>query len=143
MGTGKEQKVEIKAGSGLSDAEIKSMVADAEANADEDLRQRALAEARNVGEAAAYQAEHQLKDLGDNVDADSRSRIEAELELLQQAIAGSDTAGITAQTEALQTAFHALSQAMYARAQTSTGDAESEGYDSEADDEVIDAEVVA
>ena len=77
LGTGKEQKIEIKAGSGLSDEEIKNMVSDAESHAEDDRRARELAEARNNGENAAYQAERQLKDLGDQVDADSKERIEA------------------------------------------------------------------
>ena len=72
LGTGKEQKIEIKAGSGLSDEEIKNMVSDAESHAEEDRRARELAEARNNGENAAYQAERQLADLGDQVDADSK-----------------------------------------------------------------------
>ncbi len=76
LGTGKEQKIEIKAGSGLSDDEIKNMVSDAESHAEEDARARELAEARNNGENAAYQAEKQLADLGDQVDADSKGRIE-------------------------------------------------------------------
>ena len=63
LGTGKEQKIEIKSGSGLSDAEIKQMVSDAESHADEDKRARELAEARNNGESAAYNATKQLKDL--------------------------------------------------------------------------------
>ena len=65
LGTGKEQKIEIKAGSGLSDDEIKRMVTDAESHAEDDKRLRELAEARNNGENAAYQAERQLKELGD------------------------------------------------------------------------------
>src|SRR6201995_123619 len=69
LGTGKEQKIEIKSGSGLSDDEIKRMVSDAESHADEDRRLRELAEARNTGEAAADNAAKQLKDLGENVDA--------------------------------------------------------------------------
>ena len=72
LGTGKEQKIEIKAGSGLSDDEIKNMVSDAESHAEEDRRARELAEARNNGENAAYQAERQLAELGDQVDADSK-----------------------------------------------------------------------
>ncbi len=76
LGTGKEQKIEIKAGSGLSDDEIKNMVSDAESHAEEDRRARELAEARNNGENAAYQAEKQLGELGDQVDADSKQRIE-------------------------------------------------------------------
>src|ERR687895_333875 len=65
LGTGKEQKIEIKAGSGLADEEIKRMVSDAESHAEEDKRLRELAEARNAGEMAAYTAEKQVKDLGD------------------------------------------------------------------------------
>ncbi len=76
LGTGKEQKIEIRSGSGLSDDEIKSMVGDAEAHAEDDKRLRELAEARNAGESAAYQAEKQLKDLGDNVDEASKREIE-------------------------------------------------------------------
>src|SRR3712207_4847904 len=68
LGTGKEQKIEIKAGSGLSESDIESMVKDAESHAEEDRRQRELAETRNAGENAAYQAEKQLKDLGEQVD---------------------------------------------------------------------------
>ena len=67
LGTGKEQKIEIKSGSGLTDDEIKKMVSDAETHADEDRKRlRELAEARNNGENAAYQAERQLKDLEEN-----------------------------------------------------------------------------
>src|ERR1043165_3985894 len=69
LGTGKEQKIEIRSGAGLSDDEIKRMVSDAESHADEDKRLRELAEARNNGENAAYQAEKQLGELGDQVDA--------------------------------------------------------------------------
>ena len=68
LGTGKEQKIEIKAGSGLSEDEVTQMVTDAESHAEEDRRQRELAEARNIAENAAYQAEKQLEELGDQVD---------------------------------------------------------------------------
>ena len=74
LGTGKEQKIEIKSGSGLSDDEIKRMVSDAESHAEEDKRLRELAEARNAGENAAYQAEKQLKDLGEQIDDASKTR---------------------------------------------------------------------
>ena len=76
LGTGKEQKIEIKAGSGLSDDEIKRMVPDAESHAEDDKRLRELAEARNNGENAAYQAEKQLKDLGEQIDEASKREIE-------------------------------------------------------------------
>ena len=103
LGTGKEQKIEIKAGSGLSDEEIKNMVSDAESHAEEDRRARELAEARNNGENAAYQAEHQLADLGDQVDADSKGRIEEAIKEVRESLESEDPAAINAKTEALQT----------------------------------------
>src|SRR5918998_1719017 len=77
LGTGKEQKIEIKAGSGLSEDEGQRMVHDAEAHAEEDRRQRELVEARNAAENAAYQAERQLSEMGEQVDSSARTEIEA------------------------------------------------------------------
>jgi molecular chaperone DnaK len=152
LGTGKEQKIEIKAGSGLSEEEIKNMVSDAESHADEDRRQRELAEARNEAENAAYQAERQLNELGDKVDADSRERIEAAVKEAREALTSEDAAEIRTKTEALQTAFHAVSQAMYERAQQEQAAAAPDGAPNgagasahghvEEEEEVVDAEVV-
>jgi molecular chaperone DnaK len=148
LGTGKEQKIEIKAGSGLSDDEIKNMVSDAESHAEEDRRARELAEARNNGENAAYQAEKQLGELGDQVDADSKQRIEDAIKEVRESLEAEDPAAINAKTEALQTAFHAISEAMYQRAQESAaadgnGNGSAPSGDGSADDEdVVDAEVV-
>jgi molecular chaperone DnaK len=149
LGTGKEQKIEIKAGSGLSEDEIKNMVADAETHAEEDRKARELAEARNNGENAAYQAERQLTDLAEQVDADSKGRIEEAIKEVRDSLESEDPAAINAKTEALQSAFHAISEAMYQRAQEqAAASAPSEngagGDDSAAasDDDVVDAEVV-
>jgi len=150
LGTGKEQKIEIKAGSGLSDEEIKNMVSDAESHAEEDRRARELAEARNNGENAAYQAERQLVDLGDQVDADSKGRIEAAVKEVREALESEDPAAINAKAEALQVAFHSVSEAMYERAQqqqAATGDGASTGDGSGSagssdEEDVVDAEVV-
>jgi molecular chaperone DnaK len=147
LGTGKEQKIEIKAGSGLSDDEIKNMVSDAESHAEEDRRARDLAEARNNGENAAYQAERQLVDLGDQVDADSKGRIEQAIKEIREVLESDDAAAINAKAEALQTAFHAVSEAMYQRAQEqaeSTNGGAPDGAASSASEEedVVDAEVV-
>src|SRR5213082_2107271 len=109
LGTSKEQKIEIKAGSGLSEEEIKRMVSDAESHAEEDRRQRELAEARNEAENAAYQAERQLAELGDQVDADSKQRIEAAIKDVRDTLESEDAGAINAKTETLQTAFHAVS----------------------------------
>jgi molecular chaperone DnaK len=148
LGTGKEQKIEIKAGSGLSDDEIKNMVADAETHADEDRRARELAEARNNGENAAYQAERQLKDLADQVDASSKEEIEAAIKAVREALTSDDPNEINARAEALQTSFHKVSEAMYERAQqqaaASGNGAGADGAQQSAADEedVVDAEVV-
>jgi molecular chaperone DnaK len=148
LGTGKEQKIEIKSGSGLSDEEIKNMVSDAETHAEDDRRARELAEARNNGENAAYQAERQLADLGDQVDGDSKERIEAAIKEVRESLEAEDPAAIDAKTEALQTAFHAISEAMYQRAQeeqaaaSSPNGAAADGGDSSAEEDVVDAEVV-
>ena len=144
LGTGKEQKIEIKAGSGLSDSEIKNMVADAETHAEDDRRARELAEARNNGENAAYQAERQLKELGDTVDASSREDIEAAITSLREVLEGEDPAPIRARTDALNEAFHKVSEAMYERAQQAHADTNGSSGDGASSDEedVVDAEVV-
>jgi molecular chaperone DnaK len=149
LGTGKEQKIEIKAGSGLAEDEIKRMVQDAEAHAEDDRRQRELAEARNNAENAAYQAERQLKELGDAVDATSKEEIESAIKGVREVLTSEDAAEITAKTEALNAAFHKVSEAMYQRAQeqaaSSTDGAATDGAASNgasAEEDVVDAEVV-
>jgi len=146
LGTGKEQKIEIKAGSGLSDTEIKNMVADAETHADDDRRARELAEARNNGENAAYQAERQLRDLGEAVDASSKEEIEAAIAALREGLEAEDVERIRERTDALNTAFHRVSEAMYERAQqqaqTNGAAADGSGAESSAEEDVVDAEVV-
>jgi molecular chaperone DnaK len=147
LGTGKEQKIEIKAGGGLSDDEIKRMVSDAESHADEDRRARELAEARNNAENSAYQAERQLKELGDQVDDASKSEIEAAIKDVRESLTSEDAAEINAKTEALNQSFHKVSEAMYERAQqqaASENGASAGGEDAsaEAEEDVVDAEVV-
>src|SRR6201991_3326693 len=150
LGTGKEQKIEIRSGSGLSDDEIKRMVGDAEAHAEDDKRQRELAEARNNAESAAYQAERQLTELGDAVDASSKEEIEAAIKEVRESLTSEDAAAINAKTEALQSAFHKVSEAMYqqaqdqAAAQAADGDgaASTNGAGAESEEDVVDAEVV-
>jgi molecular chaperone DnaK len=150
LGTGKEQKIEIKAGSGLSEDEIKRMVSDAETHADDDRRQRELAEARNEAENAAYQAERQLKELDEQVDDASKSEIEDAIKAVREVLASEDAQEIKSKTEALQTAFHKVSEAMYQRAQQEQQEAAADGdgagpngaAEEGAEDDVVDAEVV-
>ena len=103
LGTGKEQKIEIKSGSGLSDEEVQQMVSDAETHADEDRRQRELAEARNVGENAAYSAEKQLGELGDQVSEQAKAEIESAIKALRDTLESEDAAEIKAKTCLLYT----------------------------------------
>jgi molecular chaperone DnaK len=149
LGTGKEQKIEIKAGSGLSDEEIRQMVGDAETHAEEDRKARELAEARNNAENAAYQAERQLKELGDGVDESSRTEIEAAIKAVRESLASEDPNEINAKAEALQVAFHKVSEAMYEKAQQQAaasgdgaGSSNGAGAESSAEEDVVDAEVV-
>jgi molecular chaperone DnaK len=150
LGTGKEQKIEIRSGSGLSDEEIKSMIGDAEAHAEDDKRLRELAEARNAGESAAYQAEKQVKDLAENIDEASKREIEDAIKDVNEAVKTEDAEDIRAKTERLQTAFHKVSEAMYERAQaeqqeSAAAQAEPNGAGPAAgsqEEEVVDAEVV-
>jgi molecular chaperone DnaK len=151
LGTGKEQKIEIKAGSGLSDEEIKRMVGDAEDHAEEDRRLRELAEARNEAENAAYQAERQLVELGEAVDSASKDQIEAAIKEVREVLTSEDVAEIRSKTEALQVSFHRVSEQMYERAQqeqAASGDGAPNGAAAdgavadEVEEDVVDAEVV-
>ncbi len=144
LGTGKEQKIEIRSGSGLSDDEIKRMVSDAESHAEDDRRLRELAEARNNAENAAYQAERQLKELGENVDASSRQEIETAIKEVRDVLTSENTDEIRSKTDALQSSFHKVSEAMYQRAseQATDGASSSSNGDGAGADDVVDAEVV-
>jgi molecular chaperone DnaK len=145
LGTGTEQKIEIKAGSGLSDQDIDQMVKDAEAHASEDQRQRELAEVRNNADNAAYQAEKQLAELGEQVDAGAKQEIEAAIKDVRESLESEDVEGIKSKTEALQQAFHKVSEQMYQQAaQQSQGGADGAATENGAgqDEEVVDAEVV-
>jgi molecular chaperone DnaK len=126
------------------------MVSDAESHADEDKRLRELAEARNAGENAAYQAERQLKDLAENIDDASKTEIETAIKDVRESLTSEDAAEIGARTERLQTAFHRVSEAMYERAQAQQqaaspngdGDGAAASGTPEGEEEVVDAEVV-
>jgi molecular chaperone DnaK len=143
QGTGKEQKIEIKSGSGLSDEEIQSMVSDAEAHAEDDRRQRELAEARNLAENLAYQSEKQIEELGDKVEAGEKEEIEAAIKGVRDSLESDSAEEVNAKTEALTAAMQKVSEQIYAAAQeeASTDGASAEG-DSGDEEEVVDAEVV-
>jgi molecular chaperone DnaK len=145
LGTGKEQKIEIKSGSGLSDEEIQGMVSDAEAHAEEDAKQRELAEARNLAENAAYQSEKQLEELGDKVDSSDKEAIEAAIKDVRAALDSDSVEEINSKTEALTAAFQKVSEQLYAAAQeeaAASSDGASEEGSTADEEEVVDAEVV-
>ena len=139
-GTGNEQKIEIKSSSGLSDDEVKQMVDEAESHADEDNRLRALADARNQGEARVNEAERQLKDHGDKVDEALKAELESAIQAARASQSGEDAASIEAATEKVTEALHKVSEQVYQRAaaeQQGAGEAGEETVE-DADYEVID-----
>jgi len=115
--TGREQKIVIKASSGLTEDEIKRMVRDAEAHAAEDKRFRELVETRNKADALIHAAEKSLKDLGDKVEAGERGKVEAAVSDLRTALKGDDRNVIEKKTEALAQAAASIAQRAYAAGQ--------------------------
>jgi molecular chaperone DnaK len=109
--TGREQKIVIKASSGLSEDEIKRMVRDAEAHAADDKKFRELVETRNKADAMIHGAEKSLKDLGDKVDAGERAKIESAVSDLRSALKGEDKIIIDKKTDALMAAAASLQKA--------------------------------
>ena len=112
--TGKEQKIVIKASSGLTEDEIKQMVRDAEAHAEEDKKFRELAETRNRADALVHAAEKSLKDLGDKVSSEDRARVESAASDLKAVLRGDDKDIIEKKAEALAEASAKVAQQAYA-----------------------------
>ena len=148
-GTGKENKITIKANSGLSEEEIQKMVKDAELNAAEDKRKVELVQARNEADAAIHSVNKSLAEHGDKLDAAEKDKITAAIKELEDAIKGDDKDSITAKTAALMSASQKLGEKMYADAQAAqaAGGAQAGGgtagasSSAHADDDVVDAEV--
>jgi molecular chaperone DnaK len=142
--TGKEQKIVIKASSGLNDEEIKRMVRDAEAHAEEDKKFRELAETRNRADALLHATEKSLKDLGDKVSAADRARVESALSDLKGVIRGDDKDVIETKARALAEASATIAQQAYSDAQAGAGQAgggaAGGGSSAGGKDEVLDAE---
>jgi len=123
--TGKENKITIKANSGLTEDEIQKMVVDAEANAEEDKRLREVAEAHNAGDALVHSTKKALTEYGEKLDAGEKEKIEASIKELETALKGSDKAEIDVKSAALSTAAQKLGEKMYAdmQAQQAAGGA--------------------
>ncbi|MEK9811900.1 MAG: molecular chaperone DnaK [Bordetella sp.] len=146
--TGKENKITIKANSGLSEDEINKMVADAEANADEDKKRVELVQARNTAEAMVHSVKKSLEEHGDKVEADEKTKIEEAVKELEAVMSGDDKDAIETRTDNLMKASQKLGEKVYAQtAQDGAGSAEATGASaagssgSKADaEDVVDAE---
>ena len=139
--TGKEQKIEIKAGSGLSDDEIDKMVRDAELHAEEDKKFHELVTARNNADAIVHATKSSLKEMGDKISDDERGPIESAISEVEEAMKGDNKAAIEAAVEKLSQAGQVIYQkaAEQAQAEQAAGAAE-EGASAPGDDDVVDAE---
>jgi molecular chaperone DnaK len=142
--TGKEQRIVIKASSGLSEAEIKRMVGDAEAHAEEDKKFRELVAARNKADATIHTVEKALKDAGDKISDDEKKTASDAVAAVRTAMSGDDREDIESKTQALEQASSALLQKMYEQQSAAGGAGDAggsggSGTESPKDD-VLDAE---
>ena len=137
--TGKEQSIVIKASSGLSDAEVEKMVQDAEAHKEEDEKFRELVNARNQADAMVNATEKSLTDAGDSVDADEKTKIEAAIATVKEAVKGDDKEAIEKATQALMEASGKLAEAAQKQQQGDDAAQASEKAEDVAED-VVDAE---
>jgi molecular chaperone DnaK len=142
LGTGKEQKITVTSSSGLSSEEIDQMVSDATAHADEDKDRRQRIDARNQLDSVVYQTEKVLAENRDGIDAAAVTEIESALNEAKEVLGNedADTAALTAATEKVQQASHAMAEAMYRSADSGAAG----GGDGEAgaEEDVLEAEVV-
>ncbi|MBB1488109.1 molecular chaperone DnaK [Oceanospirillum sediminis] len=144
--TGKEQSIVIKASSGLSDDEIDQMVADAEANAEEDKKFEEMVQVRNQGDSMLHATKKTLEEAGDKATAEEKDKIESAISALEEALKGDDVEDIKAKTNALTEASGELAQKLYAeqaqQGQAGPGAAGAAGGEqaSAKADDVVDAE---
>ncbi len=146
--TGKENRIEIKASSGLSEDEVQRMVKDAEAHAEEDRKARELVEARNRADGLIHSTEKALKDLGEKVEGSERADVESAIAELREALKSDEKSRIDAKSEALAERSAKIMQRVYQQAQGEGAGAEQPGAEGaahgqggrEAAEEVVDAE---
>ncbi len=145
IATGKEQSIQITASSGLSKEEIDRLIKEAEIHSDEDKKKKELVEVRNTADSLIYQTEKSIKELGEKVDAQTKSNVEEITSRLKKAMEGDDTEHIKKVSEELTQASHKLAEAMYQQAsqagqQQTAGDDAGSGGSAKADDDVVDAD---
>ncbi|WZL74623.1 molecular chaperone DnaK [Clostridiaceae bacterium 35-E11] len=142
-GTGKEQKITITASTNLSDDEIEKKVKEAEKFAEEDKQKKEAIEIRNKADSMVYETEKALKEVGDKISGDDKTKVETALEALKKSLEGDNTEEITKATEELTSAFHVLSQKMYEQAAAQQGNAQEgpgQASENQQDDNVVDAD---
>ncbi|MBO6826915.1 MAG: Hsp70 family protein, partial [Sneathiella sp.] len=141
-GTGKEQKIQIQASSGLSDDDIDRMVKDAEEHAAEDKARKEKVEVQNQADGLVHTTEKTLEEMGDKIGDDVKGPVTAALDELKEVKDGDDLDAIKAKMEALQQASMKLGEAVYAQSQAEGGEASTEetASDNNADDDVVDAD---
>jgi molecular chaperone DnaK len=146
LGTGKEQSMTITGGTALGKDDIDRMVRDAETHAEEDKKRRDEAEVRNNADTLVYQTENLLKEQGDKVSPDERSKIDDALKRLKDALAGADIDAVRSAHDGLINASQEFSQRLYqsvqAQQQAASSSAGDESGSTPSDDEVADAEIV-
>ncbi len=150
LATSKEQSIQITASSGLSKEEINKLIKDAELHAEDDKKKRELVDARNTGDAMIYSTEKSIKDLGEKVDAATKSKVDEAINRLKKAMEGENTSEIQKLTEELTQASHKLAEAMYKQASQQAGQAgedqagsnagASQEKSSKGEDDVVDAD---
>ncbi len=139
--TNKEANITIKASSGLSEAEIESMVRDAEAHAEDDKKALELVSARNQLDSLIHSTTKSLKEYGDHLTADEKSAIEAALKEAEEVVKSDDKDAIEAKAEALSTAAQKLGEKMYAAEQAKSAEAAAPSHEAKKDEgDVVDAE---
>jgi len=142
--SGKEQKITVTASTNLNKSDIEKMVHEARQHESEDKKRKEIIEAKNTADNLAYQTEKTLKDLGDKVSADEKSKIEAKVADVRAAAQTEDVERIKKVTEDLQNAFYAISQQLYSQGQPQgapQAQAAGEPGNSSNDGDVIDGEV--
>ncbi len=144
LGTGKEQKIDIKSSSGLSDEEIKRMQDDAKAHEEEDKKRKEAIMAKNNAEALIYQAEKTIKDLGDKADPAKVKEVNEAVAKLKETMKSDDTEKIKADADALTKPLHELTEKLYQQAQQAQaqqqGQAQSQQNAKNGKDDVVDAD---
>ena len=149
LGTGKEQSIKITASSGLSEEEIQELIKEAELHAEEDKKNRELAEVRNQADSLVYSTEKSMADMGEKIDPELRGQIEAAINDLKSVMDSNDKSVIEANMKALTDAAHKLAEQMYSQSSQEQGaggeagpDADGPGPDmgGAADEDVVDAD---